>query len=168
MKPSNLALSTLLFVSSSSTSAFTPPTYFNKVGLFIPSTTHIHPTISSRSCPNAPLSAYLGQDFDATPASSNNNDDSKKKEYVQKMTPDERKENLNVMKQIFKHDLADLRRRRDYAGWVEAKKDLKKRQAADPWFELNDLMREAIQTDELEEAKRLKKLIKKVSNTQTK
>lgn len=78
------------------------------------------------------------------------------------MSPDERKENLNVMRQIFKYDLADLQRRRDYAGWVEARKDLKKRQAKDPWFELNKQMKDAVQMDETEEIDRLKVLLQKV------
>ena len=169
MKPSNLALSTLLIVSSSSTSAFTPPTFVvnpsgcTTVGYFTPSTSHIHPTISTHS---SSLSAYLGQDFDTSPPSSNSNDDNDDKKYVQKMSPDERRENLKVMTQIFKHDLADLQRRRDYAGWVEAKKDLKKRQAADPWFALNDKLKEAVQLDEMEEAERLKTLIEKVGISQ--
>ena len=175
MKPSNLALPTLLFVSSSSTSAFTPPVFVDpraavrSAGFFLPSTSHIYPTISSHSTSLSPLSAYLVQDFSSSPASPNNNENDRNSlqhdasKYVQKMSPEERRENLNVMTQIFKHDLADLQRRRDYAGWVEAKKDLKQREAADPWFELNNLLKEAVQMDETEEAERLKKIIVQVS-----
>ena len=46
---------------------------------------------------------------------------------VQTMTQEERKENLKVMRQIKKSDLADLRLRKDHAGWVEANNDLKRR-----------------------------------------
>lgn len=66
------------------------------------------------------------------------------------------------MRQIFKYDLADLQRRRDYAGWVEAKKDLKKREASDPWFALNKKLKDAVQMDENEEAARLREMIEKV------
>lgn len=97
---------------------------------------------------------FLGQDDE--------DDSINESDYVQKMTPDERRDNLGVMKQIFKHDLADLQRRRDYAGWVEARKDLKKRQASDPWFDLNDKLKDAVQLDETDEVARLKKLIEKV------
>merc|ERR1712228_111702 len=64
-------------------------------------------------------------------------------DLTQSLSADQRRDNLAVIRQIFKYDLADLQRRRDYAGWVEAKKDLKKRQAADPWFSLNKKLKEA-------------------------
>jgi len=136
----------------------------NSLDFFAPSTSHIYPTISSSSTSSS-LSAYLGQDFNASPSFSHGNDGSSNDEtaYVQKMSPEARRENLIVMKQIFKHDLADLQRRRDYSGWVEAKKDLKKRQAADPWFALNDMLKEAVQVDEMEEAGRIQQLIEQVS-----
>jgi len=66
-------------------------------------------------------------------------------ELVQTMTADERKENLEAMRQIKKHDLADLRLRKDHAGWVEANNDLKKREQSDPWFGLNERVKEAYQ-----------------------
>jgi ApaG protein len=66
------------------------------------------------------------------------------------------------MKQIFTHDLGDLHRRRDYAGWVEAKRDLKLRESNDPWFELNTRMMEAVQMGDDEEAKKIQILIDKV------
>ena len=66
-------------------------------------------------------------------------------ELVQTMTADERKENLDAMRQIKKHDLADLRLRKDHAGWVEANNDLKKRELSDPWFGLNERVKEAYQ-----------------------
>jgi len=66
------------------------------------------------------------------------------------------------MRQIFKYDLADLQRRRDYAGRVEAKKDLKQREAANPWFNLNKKLKDAVQMDEKEEIIRIKALIDKV------
>lgn len=168
MKPSTLALPTLLFSTYSTTFAFTQPALLkpNPTGsIFSPSTSHIFPSISSSK---TFLSAYLGQDFNSPPSFANNNsgsngnDDLDESKYVQKLSPDERRENLDVMKQIFKFDLADLQRRRDYAGWVEAKKDLKKRQANDPWFELNDMIKEAVQMDEMERAAKVKILIDKV------
>jgi ApaG protein len=70
---------------------------------------------------------------------------------AQKMSSDERKENLSVMRQIRKSDLPDLRMRKDHAGWVEANNDLKRRYERDPWFGVNERLREAIQLGESEE-----------------
>lgn len=69
----------------------------------------------------------------------------------QTMTADERKENLTVMRQIRKSDLPDLRMRKDHAGWVEANNDLKRRYARDPWFGVNERLRDAIQMGEPQE-----------------
>jgi len=161
------ALASLLCAASTtktSVDAFTPLTS-TFVGVKPTSTVTTSPFVCENRILNRSIIAgrqtkslyagFLGQDDE----DNDTNDD----DYVQKMTPDERRENLTVMKQIFKHDLADLQRRRDYAGWVEARKDLKKRQAADPWFDLNDKLKDAVQLDETEEAARLQKLIEKVS-----
>jgi ApaG protein len=69
----------------------------------------------------------------------------------QTMSADERKENLTVMRQIRKSDLPDLRMRKDHAGWVEANNDLKRRFARDPWFAVNERLRDAIQLGESQE-----------------
>jgi len=66
-------------------------------------------------------------------------------QLVQSMSQDERKENLTVMRQIRKSDLPDLRMRKDHAGWVEANNDLKRRLERDPWFGVNERLRDAIQ-----------------------
>jgi len=136
---------------------------------YVSSTSHIHPTIStslsgSSVGSSTSLSAYLGQNFDEAPSSIDNNNENQDTadNYVQSLSPEERNENLKVMRQIFNHDLADLQRRRDYAGWVEARRDLRERQAKDPWFELNTKLKEAIQMGEIEECDRLKILIQKV------
>merc|ERR1712183_113164 len=84
-------------------------------------------------------------------------------QLVQKMTAEERKENLNVMRQIRKSDLPDLRMRKDHAGWVEANNDLKRRYARDPWFGVNERLRDAIQLGEPgEKIEKLKALAKKL------
>ena len=84
-------------------------------------------------------------------------------QLVQTMSPDERKENLTVMRQIRKSDLPDLRIRKDHAGWVEANNDLKRRYARDPWFGVNERLRDAIQLGEPEEKiDKLKALAKKM------
>lgn len=174
MKPSTFALPTLLILSSSTTSAFTGPQSSTFVARntmqYVSSTSHIHPTIStslsgSTVGSSTSLSAYLGQNFDEPPSSIDNNNENQDtaSNYVQSLSPEERNENLKVMRQIFNHDLADLQRRRDYAGWVEAKRDLRERQAKDPWFELNTKLKEAVQMGEIEECDRLKILIQKVS-----
>ena len=69
-------------------------------------------------------------------------------QLTQVMSEDERKENLAVMRQIRKSDLPDLRMRKDHAGWVEANNDLKRRFARDPWFGINERLRDAIQLGE--------------------
>jgi len=77
----------------------------------------------------------------------------------QTMSQEERRENLKIMRQIKKNDLADLRLRKDHAGWVEANNDLKRREAADVWFRLNDCVRDAYQMGNDDEVKRLTALI---------
>lgn len=72
-------------------------------------------------------------------------------QLVQVMTQEERKENLTVMRQIQKNDLPDLRRRKDHPGWVEANNDLKRRFSKDPWFGINERLRNAIQLGEPDE-----------------
>lgn len=165
MKISQLALVSFLYLASSC-NAFTPTFIQTPHHQLQHQLSHNKKTLTSfyvgsltkNSSTSLNMAGFLGQDEaddDITPSGSG--------EYVQTMSDDERKENLEVMKQIFKFDLADLQRRRDYAGWVEAKKDLKQRKANDPWFELNDRMKEAVQLDETEEIELLKKLIEKVS-----
>ena len=83
-------------------------------------------------------------------------------QLLQAMSSDEREENLKAMRQIKNHDLADLRLRKDHAGWVEANNDLKKRQISDPWFGLNDRLREAYQLGDEEEIAYMTGLIKKI------
>lgn len=72
-------------------------------------------------------------------------------QLVQKLSDDERKENLTVMRQIRKSDLPDLRMRKDHAGWVEANNDLKRRLARDPWYGVNERLRDAVQLGESDE-----------------
>lgn len=72
-------------------------------------------------------------------------------QLVQSMSSEERKENVTVMRQIRKNDLPDLRMRKDHAGWVEANNDLKRRLERDPWFGVNDRLRDAIQLGEPDE-----------------
>ena len=84
-------------------------------------------------------------------------------QLVQAMSAEERKENLTVMRQIRKSDLPDLRMRKDHAGWVEANNDLKRRLARDPWFGINERLRDAIQLGEPQEKiDNLKALAKKM------
>lgn len=62
---------------------------------------------------------------------------------TQSMSDKERGENLKIMRQIKKSDLADLRLRKDHAGWVDANNDLKARTKADPWYRVNDMIKDA-------------------------
>ena len=80
-------------------------------------------------------------------------------QLVQTMTADDRAQNLKAMRQIQKNDLPDLFLRRDHAGYLEASQELKKLIKKDPWFGLNERLREAIQygrpQDEIEKLKAL-------------
>lgn len=81
----------------------------------------------------------------------------------QTMSPEERQENLTVMRRIRKSDLPDLRVRKDHAGWVEANNDLKRRLNRDPWFAVNERLREAVQLGEDDErVRRLRELADRV------
>jgi len=87
----------------------------------------------------------------------------KDEELTQTMSPEERKENLTVMRQIRKNDLPDLRMRKDHAGWVEANNDMKRRYERDPWFGINERLRDAIQLGEPDDkVDYLKKMSEKV------
>lgn len=72
-------------------------------------------------------------------------------QLTQTMSAEERKENLAVMRQIRKSDLPDLRMRKDHAGWVEANNDLKRRYDRDPWFGVNERLRDAVLLGEPQE-----------------
>jgi hypothetical protein len=87
----------------------------------------------------------------------------KDEDLKQIMSTEERQENLKVMRQIRKNDLPDLRMRKDHAGWVEANNDMKQRYERDPWFSINERLRDAIQLGKPdEEIKYLEKLSEKV------
>merc|ERR1712130_799889 len=81
---------------------------------------------------------------------------------VQTMTEKERSENLKIMRQIKKSDLADLRLRKDHAGWVDANNDLKARTKADPWYRVNDMIKDAYLMGDDEKVEELKKLAEKL------
>jgi ApaG protein len=84
-------------------------------------------------------------------------------QLVQAMSQEERGENLTVMRQIKKNDLPDLRRRKDYAGWVEANNDLKRRFNKDPWFGVNERLQDAIQLgDDAQKIEALQDLAKRL------
>lgn len=84
-------------------------------------------------------------------------------DLTQTLSPEERKENLSVMRQIRKSDLPDLRMRKDHAGWVEANNDMKRRFERDPWFGINERIRDAIQLGKPDsQVEYLQKLAEKV------
>jgi len=86
---------------------------------------------------------------------------------TQSMNPKEREENLKIMRQIKNADLADLRLRKDHAGWVDANNDLKAREKNDPWFRVNDEIREAYQMGETDKAEEFKVLAEKMGGPPT-
>ncbi len=85
----------------------------------------------------------------------------------QTLTPKEREENLKIMRQIKNNDLADLRLRKDHAGWVDANNDLKTREKNDPWFRVNDSIREAYMLGEMDKVEELKVLAEKFGGPPT-
>ncbi len=62
---------------------------------------------------------------------------------TQSLSSKERLDNLKIMRQIKNHDLANLRLRKDHAGWVDANNDLKNRINLDPWYKVNDMIKDA-------------------------
>jgi len=166
MKPSTFALHTLLLLSASSPAAsFAPPTFSSFAD---PVASHVQIPITTSS---TTLPAYIGEEYNAVPPRFARGSEVRRKavdepkptkDLVQRLSPEERTSNLEVMKQIFSNDLAVLLRGRDYAGWIEAKRDLTKRQNDDPWFGLNDRLKEAVQMGEDEEAAEIQTLINKV------
>ena len=83
-------------------------------------------------------------------------------DLVQTMNEKERSENLKIMRQIKKSDLADLRLRKDHAGWVDANNDLKARTKADPWYRINDKIKDAYLLGDEEKVEELKVLAEKL------
>jgi len=80
----------------------------------------------------------------------------------QTMSDKERAENLKIMRQIKKSDLGDLRLRKDHAGWVDANNDLKARTKADPWYRINDKIKDAYLLGETDKVESLKVIAKKL------
>mmetsp|Transcript_18626 Transcript_18626/g.27198 ORF Transcript_18626/g.27198 Transcript_18626/m.27198 type:complete len:809 (-) Transcript_18626:149-2575(-) len=80
----------------------------------------------------------------------------------QTMSQKEREENLKIMRQIKNSDLGDLRLRKDHAGWVDANNDLKARTKADPWFRINDEIREGYMLGEMDNLEELKNIAEKL------
>lgn len=163
MKPTNVALHTLLLLSvSAPATAFAPPNPRSSLDGSSLAKAFGETTTSTS------LAAYVGEDYGAVPPRGGRREEDAAppvpvlKEYAQRLSADERKANLEVMKQIYTQDLAVLLRRRDYAGWIEAKRELRKRQDDDPWFELNDRMKEAVQMGEDDEAAEIQTLIDQV------
>mmetsp|Transcript_9762 Transcript_9762/g.14514 ORF Transcript_9762/g.14514 Transcript_9762/m.14514 type:complete len:803 (+) Transcript_9762:353-2761(+) len=83
-------------------------------------------------------------------------------DLVQTMSDAERAENLKIMRQIKKSDLADLRLRKDHAGWVDANNDLKARTKADPWYRVNDKIKDAYLLGNEDKVEELKVLAEKL------
>ncbi len=83
-------------------------------------------------------------------------------DLVQTMSDAERAENLKIMRQIKKSDLADLRLRKDHAGWVDANNDLKARTRADPWYRINDKIKDAYLMGDEGKVEELKVLAEKL------
>jgi ApaG protein len=65
----------------------------------------------------------------------------------QPMTTSEREENLNVIRRLRQHDVPLLRRSGDIVAMTEAANDANERERADPWYELNERLSDAIKYD---------------------
>lgn len=79
----------------------------------------------------------------------------------QTMTDSEREENLNIIRRLRQNDVRMLRKSGDLLGSAEAASDANAREAADPWFGLNERLGDAVKYD-TEDAAALKELIAKV------
>ena len=77
------------------------------------------------------------------------------------MTMSEREENLNIIRRLRQNDVPLLRRTGDHLSMVEAAADANAREKADPWYDLNERLGDAIKYD-TEDVEHLKKLIDRV------
>jgi ApaG protein len=77
------------------------------------------------------------------------------------MTMSEREENLNIIRRLRQNDVPLLRRSGDQLAMVEAAADANAREKADPWYDLNERLGDAIKYD-TEDVEHLKVLIDKV------
>ena len=77
------------------------------------------------------------------------------------MTTSEREENLNVIRRLRQNDVPLLRRTGDHLAMVEAAADANAREKADPWYDLNERLGDAIKYD-TEDVEHLKMLIERV------
>lgn len=79
----------------------------------------------------------------------------------QRMDDTEREENLNVVRRLRLNDVPMLRRSGDLLASAEAAADANAREKADPWFDLNERLGDAIKYD-TEDVDKLKALMTKV------
>lgn len=80
---------------------------------------------------------------------------------VQSMTSSERDENLQTIRRLRQDDIPLLTRTGDNLGAAEACRDADSREAADPWFALNERLGDAIKFD-TEDVENLRTLIEQV------
>lgn len=81
---------------------------------------------------------------------------------TQTLSSKERLDNLKIMRQIKNHDLANLRLRKDHAGWVDANNDLKNRIHSDPWYKVNDMIKDAYLLGDMNKYTELKNVADKL------
>ena len=79
----------------------------------------------------------------------------------QPMTTSEREENLNVIRRLRQHDVPLLKRSGDIVAMTEAAADANEREKADPWYDLNERLSDAIKY-ETEDPDHVRMLIEKV------
>ncbi|KAL7532541.1 hypothetical protein ACHAXR_004695 [Thalassiosira sp. AJA248-18] len=77
------------------------------------------------------------------------------------MSDSEREENLNVIRRLRQNDVPILRKAGDLLGAAEGASDAAEREKADPWYDLNERLGDAIKYD-TEDVEHLKTLIEKV------
>ena len=65
----------------------------------------------------------------------------------QPMTASEREENLSVIRRLRQHDVPLLKRSGDIVAMTEAAADANERERADPWYDLNERLADAIKYD---------------------
>lgn len=79
----------------------------------------------------------------------------------QPMTTAEREENLDIIRRLRQHDVPLLKRNGDIVAMTEAAADANEREKADPWYDLNERLADAIKY-ETEDVEHIKMLIDKV------
>lgn len=162
MKIPSVALTALL--ATKSADAFAPQTTFANVRTFTSSgASHdiARPPVSTTEC-GMVSGGFLGDEIKPPNRMLDDEDAPVPDDVQQPLTPSQRKDNLNEIRNLQNVEIEDAKRYSNYEGFVNGRKKLKERKAKDPWFKINEALRKAVVMGDDAEADRLKKLVDQV------